>query len=250
MPASFQDLINIMAKLRSKEGCPWDREQTHDSIKGHLVEEAYEVLDALNRGDYQDFKEELGDLLLQVVFHAQLAAEAGYFNINDVVEAIVNKLVRRHPHVFGQAEAKTAQEVIKKWEQIKSSEKEGQSLLSGVPAGLPALAYAQKLQEKASRIGFDWERGEDILAKMVEEVREFLAADYGSKEAEAEFGDILFTLVNISRHLGIDAEAAAHQAATKFRRRFEKMEKKAQEQGANLTQMSLEEMDKLWNQVK
>jgi len=250
MSAPFQKLIEIMAKLRSPEGCPWDKEQTHDSIKGHLIEEAYEVVDALNRADFADLKEELGDLLLQVVFHAQLAAEAGHFNINDVVNGINEKLIRRHPHVFGEAEAKTAKEVIKKWEQIKTSEKERQSYLSGVPAGLPALAYAQKLQEKAARIGFDWQQREDILAKLTEEIKEFLAANYGSKEAEAEFGDILFTLVNLSRHLGIDAEAAAYQAAAKFRSRFEKMEAKAKEAGLDLAKLNLTELDKLWQESK
>lgn len=248
--AGFDELIEIMAKLRSPEGCPWDREQTHDSIKGHLVEEAFEVIDALERRNFPDLKEELGDLLLQVVFHSRMAEEAGLFNIDDVVGEIVAKLKRRHPHVFGDIELETSGEVLTHWERIKAGEKDRSSALSGVPEVLPALAYSQKLQEKAARVGFDWEVADDILEKLAEETAEFIAAEPRSRQSEDEFGDILFTLVNLARHLGIDSELALRRVGRKFKRRFEAMEALAREDGSTFADVSLENKERLWERVK
>jgi len=239
-----------MAKLRSPGGCPWDREQTHDSIKGHLVEEAFEVIDALDRRDFNDLREELGDLLLQVVFHSQLAAETGLFTVDDVIHEIVIKLKRRHPHVFGDAEAATSAEVLVHWEKIKATEKDRPSVLTGVPEAMPALAYSQKLQEKAARVGFDWRVTEEILDKLSEEVGEFIAADRRTRALEDEFGDVLFTLVNLARHLGIDSELALRRAAKKFKNRFEGMECMARDEGVDFAGSSLDEKERMWECVK
>ena len=239
-----------MAKLRSPRGCPWDREQTHDSIKGHLVEETFEVIDALEKKDFDELREELGDLLLQVVFHSQLAAEAGRFTIDDVVDGIVVKLRRRHPHVFGDAEAETPQEVLVHWERIKAGEKNRRSALAGVPEVLPALAYSQKLQEKAARVGFDWAVAEDILDKLSEEIAEFIAADRATPAFEEEFGDILFTLVNLARHLKIDSELALRRVGKKFKNRFEAMEDMARAAGVDFAGLDLDEKEQFWQRVK
>ncbi len=239
-----------MAKLRSPQGCPWDREQTHDTIKGHLVEEAFEVIDALDRRDFDELREELGDLLLQVVFHAQLAAEAGRFDIDDVVDEIVVKLRRRHPHVFGDAEAATSAEVLVHWEKIKAGEKDRASALAGVPEALPALAYSQKLQEKAARVGFDWQVTEAILDKLAEEIAELIAADRRTRALEDEFGDILFTLVNLARHMGLDSELALRRVGKKFKNRFEAMESLARDEGVDFAVLSLDEKERFWQRVK
>lgn len=248
--ADFSDLIDIMTRLRSPDGCPWDREQTHDSIKGHLIEETYEVIDAIENRDFSELKEELGDLLLQIVFHSQMADEAGLFSIDDVINEIVLKLKRRHPHVFGDAKVKNSDEVLLNWERIKKTEKNRSSHLSGVPDGLPALSFAQKLQEKAARVGFDWRQREEILDKLAEEIAEFTASEKGSREIEDEFGDILFTLVNFGRHLGIDAELALRRGDKKFRNRFEIMEKIAAENGKNFADLEINDKEKLWEQAK
>jgi len=248
--SAFHELVEIMAKLRSPQGCPWDREQTHDSIKGHLVEEAFEVIDALDKQDFGELKEELGDLMLQVVFHSQLGAEAGRFTIDDVIDGIVQKLKRRHPHVFGDVEVETAGEVLVHWERIKAGEKDRRSALSGVPEVLPALAYSQKLQEKAARVGFDWALAEDILEKLTEEVAEFVAADRQTRAAEDEFGDILFTLVNLARHLNIDSELALRRVGKKFKNRFEAMEDLARDAGLDFAAAGLAEKERLWERVK
>jgi tetrapyrrole methylase family protein / MazG family protein len=250
--ADFNDLIRLMAKLRSPEGCPWDREQTHHTIKGHLVEEAFEVIDALDRADFDELQEELGDLLLQVVFHSQMAAEAGRFSIDDVIDGIVAKLKRRHPHIFARSDAETPAQVLSQWEIIKAGEKDRPSHLTGVPESLPALAQSQKLQQKAARVGFDWRRGEDVLDKLAEEVGEFLAVKkLNDRESmEDEFGDILFTLVNLARHLDIDAELALRRINKKFRYRFGRMERTARERGEDFAPMPLEEKEKLWNLAK
>lgn len=239
-----------MAKLRSPQGCPWDREQTHDSIKGHLVEEAFEVIDAIEKRDFSELKEELGDLLLQVIFHSQMAREADLFSVDDVVNGIIDKLKRRHPHVFGAVDLDTSDEVLAHWEEIKAGEKERRSCLAGVPEVLPALAYAQKIQEKAARVGFDWRVTEEILDKLAEEIAEFVACEQRTREMEDEFGDILFTLVNLARHLGIDAELVLRRIGKKFKDRFEKMEDLARDQNADFSKSSLEEKEKLWQRVK
>lgn len=246
----FAELVKLMAVLRSPQGCPWDREQTHDSIKGHLIEEAYEVIDAIEGDDPAGLKEELGDLLLQVVFHSQMASEAGYFSINDVIEAIVVKLRRRHPHIFGTTKADSVDEVLTQWEQIKADEKNRQSYLSGVPGGLPSLAQAQKLQEKAARVGFDWPDSRGVLDKLVEEISEFKACPRGGRERADEFGDILFTLVNLARHEGVDAELAVRRVSGKFRERFGKMEELAKAGGKDFAELSLDEQESLWLSAK
>lgn len=249
---TFADLCALMARLRAPDGCPWDREQTHESIKGHLIEEAYETADAIGRGDVDELKEELGDLLLQVVFHAQMAAEAGNFTIDDVIADIVTKLKRRHPHVFADVRVDSSKDVLLHWEEIKAGEKDKgeRSYLAGVPAALPALALAEKLQERAARVGFDWPASEDILDKLSEEMAEFVASEEKTPEIEEEFGDILFTLVNLSRHLGIDAELALRRVADKFRRRFQSMEQLAKAREQDFASLSLEEKDRLWGEVK
>lgn len=239
-----------MAKLRSPQGCPWDREQNHDSIKSHLIEEAFEVIDALEKGDSDELKEELGDLLLQVVFHSQLAAEDGVFAIDDVVDGIVIKLRRRHPHVFSDTEAATSAEVLVHWERIKAGEKDRSSALAGVPEALPALAYSQKLQEKAARVGFDWPTAEGVLEKLTEEVAEFFTADRRTPALEDEFGDILFTLVNLARHLKIDSELALRRVGKKFKDRFESMEQMARRDGVDFAALGLDEKEAFWERAK
>lgn len=236
-----------MGRLREPNGCPWDREQTHESLKPFLIEETHEVIDAIERKDYRGLKEELGDLLLQIVFHAQIASEANEFDLSQVLEGIVDKLVRRHPHVFGKAEASSAREVTERWEKIKAAEVKKTSFLEGVPPSLPALLYALQIQEKAASAGFDWEKREDILAKLNEEIAEFEVACKQKKGIEEELGDLLFTLVNVARHLGLDPEEALRKASKKFKKRFERME---QAGGKKLAKMSLAEQDGLWKEAK
>jgi len=236
--------------LRSPRGCPWDREQTHESIKGYLVEEVFEVIDALESSDFDEFKEELGDLLLQIVFHARMAEEAGRFDIDDVIREISAKLKRRHTHIFGEVELETVDEVISRWEEIKAGEKERPSYLSGVPQSMPSLAMSQKLQAKAARVGFDWPDDEGILDKLAEEIDELRRTKPHSPERTEEFGDILFTLVNYGRHLDVDTELALRRVNRKFRRRFAGMERLAREADIDFESLSLEEKDRLWNKVK
>jgi tetrapyrrole methylase family protein/MazG family protein len=248
-----------MARLRSPEGCPWDREQDHKTLKPYLLEEAYEVLDAIDAGDEAELCAELGDVLLQVVFHAQVAAEGGRFAIDDVCRAIVDKLVRRHPHVFGDVEVDGADHVVTNWEAIKRAERddggEPPSALDGVPRPLPALLRAQRVQEKASRVGFDWERIDEPLDKVAEEFSElrveWQGVGEGSRErVEEEFGDLLFALVNTARFLKVDPEEALRAAVDKFDRRFRLVEAVFHERGQELTSASLDEMDAVWNEVK
>lgn len=267
----FARLRVIMKRLLDPGGCPWDREQTHQSLRQYMIEEAYEACEAIDNGDDKELAEELGDLGLQIVFHGELAERRGKFTVDDIYEHICRKLIERHPHVFGDREAKDSQAVLKNWEQIKKEEKkrkrqaEGNeksvSAVSGVPRALPGLQRASRLQEKASRVGFDWDRPEDVAAKVREEVEEFLehvGADSahgpeGSLNAagmQEEFGDLLFSLVNISRFLNIRAEEAMEQACNKFIRRFTAIELQADRKGLHLKDMSLAEMDELWNQVK
>lgn len=272
----FQKLVGVMARLRAPGGCPWDREQTHATLRTYLIEEAYEVLDAMECGDDVKFAEELGDLLLQVLFHAQLAQEDGRFTIADVVREIYEKMIRRHPHVFGNKRAKTAADVLKNWEKIKEQErKEGKkekkeekaaSVLDGVPRTLPALLEANQLTRKAARIGFDWENVEGILAKLTEETLELRAAlEKGAngegmprrREAgpalqniEGEVGDILFVAVNLARFLELDPEIALKKTSEKFSRRFREMERVARERGTTLAEVPREEMEGLWEKAK
>ncbi|MDI6892321.1 MAG: nucleoside triphosphate pyrophosphohydrolase [Actinomycetota bacterium] len=246
---TFDSLLEIMARLRGPSGCLWDKEQTHQSIKQHLIEEAYEVVDAIDRKDFAHLKEELGDLLLQVVFHAQIASDEGKFDIGDILEDITTKLVRRHPHIFGDVKVSSSREVVENWESIKRGES-GRSLLAGIPRSLPALFHALKLQEKAARVGFDWEEKEPIFEKLTEEIAELEEACREEGREKGEIGDILFTVVNLARRLGIDPEDALRAVNVKFRRRFEFMEKRAKEEGRGLESMSLEEKDRLWEEAK
>jgi len=246
----FEKLVEIMSVLRGPDGCPWDRDQTHKSIAPHLIEESYEVLDAIEREDFEHLKEELGDLLLQVVFHAQMASENGRFDINDVIDGIVEKLERRHPHVFAGEIASTSKEVLRNWERIKKEEKKKSLHLPEVSSAFPALIYASKLQARASRMGFDWRGIEDVVEKFDEEIEELRDAYCKRGNVEEEIGDTLFTVVNMARHLGVDSEVALKKAINKFRERFEFMEKEVEKRGLYFENLSLEEKDKLWEEAK
>lgn len=250
----FERLVEIMATLRGPEGCPWDREQTRESLKAFLIEEAYEVLEALDHGEKETLQEELGDLLLQVVFHAQVAAELGEFRIDDVLARVTDKLVRRHPHVFGETRAETPAEALSNWERLKQAERGGvkeASALSGVPQTLPALLRAQRLQDKAARVGFDWGETAPVLHKVEEELAELKAVIGKERDAvEAEMGDLLFSLVNLARFLDLNAEEALRKCVEKFTRRFRYIETTIAARGKSLTESSLEEMDALWEEAK
>ena len=245
---SFNELVDIIARLRAPDGCPWDKKQTHASLKGNLTEEAYEVLGAIDGGNMNELCEELGDLLLQVVLHAQIADDDGDFDIGDVIEGISIKLIHRHPHVFGDSEAKDTKQVIANWEELKREEGKG-LLLSGLPGDMPALSYSQAVQRRAARVGFDWEQVDDIVVKLVEEIGELQSATR-HQERVHEFGDILFTLANIARRLDIDLEAALRGANERFYSRFSRMEKLCNERGIILSSLSLEEQEVLWQQAK
>ncbi len=249
-----QTLVEIMARLRAPDGCPWDREQTHQSLRKYLLEEAYEALSALDAGDLAALEEELGDLLLQIVFHAQVADEEGFFSFGDVVAGIVTKMIRRHPHVFGEATARDAETVLRNWEALKRAEREQRSqpersMLDGVPAAMPALAYAQAIQARAARVGFDWPDVTGVLEKVAEEAREVVAAK-SSEQREEEFGDLLFVLVRLADRLGVDAEDALRAASAKFRARFARMEAAARAQGKTLETYDAAGLDALWNEAK
>jgi tetrapyrrole methylase family protein/MazG family protein len=253
----------ISDRLRRPDGCPWDREQTHASLRKHLLEETYEVYDALEGGATPDLAEELGDLLLQIVLHAQLAAEAGVFDLADVQAAIAAKIVRRHPHVFGDAEARTASDVNRQWERIKADERTAaaeagdgdgvaattKSALDGISPSMPALASSQEMQERAANLGYDWPSIEGVLDKVTEELAELRAAGTDAEWAE-EFGDLLFVLVNVARRHGIESEAALRAANDKFRRRFRSVERQAAEQGVALRDLDFDALDELWHVAK
>jgi ATP diphosphatase len=254
------EAIAIMARLRGPGGCPWDREQTFDTIKRHTLEETYEVFDAIERRAWPDLKDELGDLLLQVLFYAQMAAEAGYFTIGDVAANLNEKLIRRHPHIFAGAEATDANAVLRNWEQIKRGEKEsagtaGGAMLDDIPRSMPAMLEAGKLGSRAAKVGFDWPNAEGLFDKLQEEIAELhaeLARPMGSEATaavEEEFGDLLFTAVNLARHLKVDPESALRSANAKFRRRFVAMESAAGGRDG-LAARSAPELDELWNAAK
>lgn len=253
---SFPDLIEIMARLRGPDGCPWDREQTHESILSCLIEEAYEFVDAVENQDSPNMREELGDLLLQVVFHSQMAHEAGGFTVDDVIHELCEKLVRRHPHVFGEQRLENSGEVLAQWDEIKKVEK-GTSIsprgaLGEMPKHLPALLKALKMQKRAAKTGFDWRDWKGPLAKVAEEMREFeIEAEKGDTEAASrELGDLLFSVVNLGRFFDLDPERALSQTNAKFMARFRAMEKRAEEAGTSLQAMTMAEMDALWDEVK
>jgi MazG family protein len=253
----FQKLVEIMRRLRSPDGCPWDREQTFDSIKPYTLEETYEVLDAIDRRDWTNLAEELGDFMLQAVFYAQMAGEQGLFEIGDALDAINAKLVRRHPHVFGEESAETPGEVLRLWGEIKAAEKkekggEDHTLLGGVPRALPALVEAQQIASRAAGVGFDWENAEQVIDKLHEELAEFHEArrNAGPAELEDELGDMLFVLVNLARFVKVDPEQALRGTNAKFRRRFGYVERKLAERGKTLKQSTIAEMEELWQEAK
>jgi tetrapyrrole methylase family protein/MazG family protein len=250
---AFEAFAEIVAHLRAPDGCPWDKEQTHQSLRKHLLEESYEALAAIDSGDAAAMGEEFGDLLLQIVLNAQIASETGDFNMTDVVKGIYNKIVRRHPHVFGEVKVDGVEGVLQNWERLKEKErgkkKEEKGLLDGVPLILPALEQAQEYQDRAARVGFDWPEIEGVLAKIVEEIEEVKSAANQEQLAE-EIGDLLFALVNLARWKKVDAESALRGTNMKFKKRFGYVEQGAKKQSRSLSDLSLDEMDGLWNEAK
>jgi len=254
--SAFEELVNIVKTLQAPGGCPWDREQTHESLKPYFLEEVYEVLEAIDRGSDEQLKEELGDVLLQVVFHAEIASREGRFDIEDVIRVIADKLKRRHPHVFGDVKVGGSKEVLRNWEAIKRREKrekkEEGSVLDGLPESLPALIKARRIQEKVSRVGFDWEHTEDVMLKVEEELRELKEAsrkrDRGA--VEEELGDLLFAIANLARFVSVCPEDALRKTIDKFRKRFQYIERELPKRGKKLGEASLEEMDALWEEIK
>ncbi len=264
----FEKLVAVQARLRAPNGCPWDREQTHQTLRTYLIEEAYEVLDALEGGNDAKFAEEMGDLLLQIIFHSQIANEENRFSVSDVIREIHDKMIRRHPHVFGATRAKDSAEVSRNWEQIKAEERRSNdnqahpnsqsapaketSLLDGVSPGLPATLQGFQLTRKAARIGFDWENVEGVFEKLNEEAEEVKNAlsTHDPKKVEEELGDMLFAVVNLSRFLKVDPEIALSRANAKFSRRFRAMERLARESGKEFKDLPREEMEALWNATK
>lgn len=246
----FDGLYAIIERLHATVGgCPWDLEQTHTSLRPHLLEESYEALEAIDSGDLDNLTEELGDVLLQVLMHSAVAERTGEFSFADVSEHIARKLIRRHPHVFGEATANSAEQVTRNWEALKQAEKPKSSILEGVPSTLPALAASQSIQGRARRVGFDWPDIEGPLDKLAEEIGEFARAN-GADEREDEFGDVLFVIANIAQRLDIDAEQALRRANDKFRRRFGTAERLASEEGLDMKEMDLAGLDKLWDRAK
>lgn len=250
---SFESFAEIVAHLRAPNGCPWDREQTHETLRKHLLEETYEAIAAIDSGDFTDMREEFGDLLLQVVLHSQIANEEGHFNVNQVIQGIHAKIVRRHPHVFGDLELDGVQGVLENWEKLKAKERgeknEEKGLLDGVPKILPALSQAQEYQDRAARVGFDWADIEGVLDKVKEEVEEIKNAETDF-ELASEIGDLLFALVNVARWKHVDAESALRGTNMKFKKRFAYVEKGAKKQDRHLSTLSLEEMEALWQEAK
>jgi MazG family protein len=252
----FRKLVETMARLRAPGGCPWDREQTFDSIKPYTLEETYEVLDAIDRRDWGELAEELGDFMLQAVFYAQMASEEKLFTIEDALDAINGKLIRRHPHVFGEQSAETVGDVKRIWGQVKAEEKKDKGkqdgLLAAVPRALPALVEAQQISSRAAGVGFDWENPEQVLDKLHEELAEFAEARRiaSHDELENEMGDLLFVLVNLARFVKVDPEQALRRTNAKFRRRFAYIEEKLAERGRKPEDSNLEEMEDLWQEAK
>ena len=259
---NFADLVETFAVLRGPNGCPWDKKQTHESLIKCLQNESQELIDAINKKDDENMKEELGDVLLQVLMHSQIAAEEGKFTIDDVIQGLYDKLHRRHPHVFGDADADNSDEVLKIWDEVKLAEKAAkdkavaageaapEGLLDGVPTHLPALMQAQKVSRKAAAVGFEWETVQDVWDEVAEERAEFEAEEPGSPEREMEFGDLLFALVNVARKEGIDAESALRASTAKFRRRWAAMEQMAANAHVDLAELSTHGLNDLWDAAK
>jgi MazG family protein len=262
--ASFERLVEIMATLRGPEGCPWDKEQDLDTLKPMLIEEVYEVIDAVENRDYDGLSEELGDLLLHIVFHARLGEESGRFAINDVVEGICEKLIRRHPHVFGDEDASDSEQVLANWEAIKRQEKKEKeiqpegtpSVLDGIPATLPALHQAHKISSRVARVGFDWPHIEDVFGKLTEEITELREAigrpaeERSQEEIEGEVGDAFFVLVNIARFLNVDSESALKRSNRKFQKRFRYVEEGLARENQSIDEATLGEMEAMWQKAK
>lgn len=255
----LEALIRTVWRLRQPDGCPWDREQTHASISRNMLEEAYEAVDAIEEGSAEYLREELGDVLLQVLLHAQISADEGGYGIADIAGALNEKLIRRHPHVFADVEAGNAEEALASWDSVKRVEREGrdeeseeapEGLLDSIPISFPALMQAQKVSVRAAKAGFEWETTEDVWAKFDEERAEFAAEEQGSEEALEEFGDLLFTLVNVARREGVDAEAALRSATRKFRARWAAIERAAREKGATPDELDMDELEELWGRAK
>ncbi len=248
----FEQLIKTVARLRDPDGCPWDREQTHASLLPYFLEEVYEVIESVDEGNWNTLREELGDILLHVVMQAQIAAEDHRFTVADSLDVVNEKLVRRHPHVFGDAQADASFHAKQNWELTKHKEKGRESRLDGVPTTLPALIRAQRLQQKAAFVGFDWDRIEDVWAKVHEEIQEVKEAqtDGSTDQLEEEIGDVLFSIVNLARFLKISAEDALRKTNEKFIRRFKAVERELKSRGQDIQDATLEEMDAIWNQVK
>ncbi len=245
----FATLVGIIAKLRAPDGCPWDRKQTHTSLRVNLLEECYEVLEALDERDSAKLCEELGDLLMQVVLHTQIATEAGEFELGNVISSINTKLIHRHPHIFGSLKVKDAEEVTANWESLKQEERGGTSILASVPQQMPALGYSQEIQRRVAQVGFDWKDIDSVIDKLAEEVSELKQADNEEQRAQ-EFGDLLFTLANIARRLGIDLEAALREANQRFYHRFTYMEEVCHQRGVNFSELSFDEQKTLWEEAK
>ncbi len=248
----FETLRTIVRRLRGEGGCPWDRRQTHESLKKYLIEESYEVLEAIDNNDPAALSEELGDLWLQIMLHSQIAGEAGEFTLEDVLRSINKKMIKRHPHVFGDEKIADAEEAALSWQELKEKEQESnscQSLLAGIPASLPALAYSQTAGRRVAAVGFDWENEDDILDKLVEEVGELKKAAT-PEERNHEFGDVLLVLASVARHMDVDLESALRQANARFTRRFQYIEQICHDRGLQLRGMRLSELDAIWDEAK
>lgn len=250
---NFNDLLRIMEILRAPDGCMWDREQDHQSIRRNFIEETYEVCEAIDEQDPEHLKEELGDVLLQVVFHTEMEKEKGVFDIGDVADGICKKLIYRHPHIFGSVEVGSSEEILRNWDELKRKEKHQEtdtSALESVAKSLPGLIRAEKLQKKAAKVGFDWENAQGALEKVEEELDEVKRAVAGDGDPEEELGDLLFAVVNVARHLKVDPERAMEKTCNKFVRRFAEMERQARQENKVLSDLSLTELDTLWNRSK
>jgi tetrapyrrole methylase family protein / MazG family protein len=246
----FAQLVEIIARLRSPKGCPWDKKQTHNTLREYLLEECYEALEALDQSDMQKLCQELGDILLQIMLHSQIAAEQNEFTLENVLHNINQKLIRRHPHVFGEVQVKDAEEVTRNWESIKKTERQKQeSMLDSVPKQLPALAYSQDIQRRVAQVGFDWENIDGVIEKLAEEVAELKQAESVAEKAD-EFGDLMFTLVNIARRMGVDSESALRDANRKFSRRFAYMEELCRQRGLDMDKLSFDQQNQLWKEAK
>ena len=246
---NMRTLIEVIRKLRAPDGCPWDRAQTHETLAPYLLEETYEVLEEIDNDNSQGIKEELGDILLQVVLHSDIAEESGNFDIFDVIDSLIQKLVFRHPHVFGDDDVETPSDAEEKWESLKSRERQGASIMEGLPKELPALLYAQRIQNRASNVGFDWDNIAEVLDKVLEEVQEYRQAT-SNEDKTKEFGDIIFTLVNLGRHLKIDVEKSLRSSNNRFVERFKLMEELLKDKGVSIHEIKGQNLDEYWEMSK